>query len=369
MPEPHSPPKGGTPSAVLQVITDTDRRGGQVFAHDLHREIERRGCTVQTVALAPGTGNGLDFEVLGPTRRSQRTLRALRAAISESAVVVGHGSTTLPMCAIAGWGLDTPFVYRQISQQQFWARTPAQRFRTRQALRATDHVVALWTGAAETLIGTYGVDAGRITVIPNGVPSGNFQTLDQQRRRDARLRFGLDPARPTLVYLGALVPEKGVDVLVQALNDPALSGWQLLVAGAGPERARLVELASRLSPGAVRLHEPVASGREALAAADVVGLTSRGGDSMPAVLIEAGMMGIPTVATPIEGIVEVVIDGSTGALVDIDDVHGTAKAISVVGRRQRQLGEAARNHCLERFDIRTVADQWLTLLQRFSRLR
>ena len=51
---------------------------------------------------------------------------------------------------------------------------------------------------------------------------------------------------------------------------------------------------------------------EAYAAADVVVLASRGGDSMPAVLIEAGLCGVPAVATPVQAIPEIVLPGETG---------------------------------------------------------
>ena len=354
----------GCPGAVLQVITDNDRRGGQVFAADLHEALATRGVRVRTVALGPATSDvALDFEVLGPTRRHPQTLRALHAAMRENDVVIAHGSTTLPMCALAGWTTGKPFVYRQISEQRFWANTTARRLRTRVALRAAEQVVALWPGAAATLIDVFGVEPERVTVIPNGVPRDRVPVVDQQRRVDARRRFRLDVERATLVSIGALVAEKGVDVLVRAMAEPDLDDWQLLVVGAGPERERLEQLAARLRLDRVRFQDAVSSGHDALAAGDVVALASRGGDSMPAVLIEAGMMGIPAVATPIEGIVEIVKDGRTGALIDVDDPPGLATAVASVHERRQELSAAARDHCLARFEIEVVAAQWLELLR------
>src|SRR5262245_36518288 len=106
---------------VLQVVTDTDRRGAQVFATDLHRALLDLGDEVETVALAPGAVGGLDLPVVGPTRRSLRTIRAVRERGADADVVVAHGSTTLPVCAIATLGSGTRFVYRQISDLRFWA--------------------------------------------------------------------------------------------------------------------------------------------------------------------------------------------------------------------------------------------------------
>ena len=352
---------------ILQVITDNDLRGGQIFAADLHRALEALGQNVRTVALAPAQRErALNFEVLGPSRRHPRTFRELRRAIGASDVVVGHGSTTLPMCAMASRGIQVPFVYRQISEQRFWANTPCRRLRTRTALRTADHVVALWSGASEVLQSDFRVPPTNISVIPNGVPAERCPPLDDDARRGARERFGLDLHRPVLLSLGAFAPEKGVDTLVRAMAEPELDGWQLLLVGAGPEQGNLESLAKEAPPRSIVFHEPVASGAEAVAAADVIGLTSRGGDSMPAVLIEAGMMGVPGVATPIEGIVDIVRDGVTGRIVSIDDPAGTATAVRDVGERSGQFGSAAKEHCLDRFEIAGVAHQWLQTLVRIG---
>lgn len=353
---------------ILQVITDNDRRGGQVFASDLHVALEGLGESVRTVALAPASSErGLDHEVLGPRRRHPVTLAALRRAIGDSSVVVAHGSTTLPMCALATRGLSTPFIYRQISEQRFWVNTPGRRIRSRLALKAAAHVTALWQGAADVLVSDFAVDPADITIIPNGVPANRCPPIDTEARRAARQRFGLDLERPTLVSLGAFAPEKGVDTLVRAMQDERLSGWQLLLVGAGPEKRLLEQLAGRVPSGRVVIHGPVSSGADAIAAADVFGLTSRAGDSMPAVLIEAGMMGIPSVATPVEGIVDIVLDGRTGMLVPRDDPAATAAAVSAVGERAVELGAAASAHCLARFEIEPVSRLWVEVLSHVRR--
>ncbi|MFI5048152.1 MAG: hypothetical protein ACHQIG_13885, partial [Acidimicrobiia bacterium] len=132
---------------VLQVVTDTDRRGAQVFATDLHAALARQGRDVRTVALAPGKVGGLVLPVLGERRRSVATLRALRHEVASAAVVVGHGSTTLPLGAIATVGTGTPFVYRQISDSVFWAPSGLRRLRVQAAMRRCAALVALWPGA------------------------------------------------------------------------------------------------------------------------------------------------------------------------------------------------------------------------------
>ena len=116
-----------------------------------------------------------------------------------------------------------------------------------------------------------------------------------------------------MLSIGALVPEKGVDLAIEALRD--LPDTQLLVAGDGPERDALERAAAAAAPGRVVFAGSIADPRPASHRGRRRGSPSRGGDSMPAVLIEAGLMGLPVVATPIEGIVDIVDPGITGELV------------------------------------------------------
>ncbi|MDQ1431357.1 MAG: hypothetical protein QOF40_1959, partial [Actinomycetota bacterium] len=310
---------------ILQVITDTDRRGAQVFASDLHAELARLGYDVRTVALAPGTTGGLDVPVLGTKRISASSLRALRRELTGAEITIAHGSSTLPACAIAGLGTRSPFVYRQISDSRFWAATPARRMRVRGGLRRAARVVTLWDGAAATVAEMFAVSPAKIRVIPNGVPPDAFSVSDAATRRAARVEFGLDPARPTVVSIGALVPEKGVDLTVRAVGE--IPTAQLLVVGEGSERPSLEGLADDVAPGRVTFAGSVGDAARAYATADVVVLASRGGDSMPAVLIEAGLSGLPTVATPIGGIPDIVLDGESGILVTVDAVGELTAAL------------------------------------------
>ena len=142
------------PVRVLQVVTDNDRRGAQVFACELQRALAEPGWQIETVALAPGRVGGLDIPTLGRSRHSLGTIRALRRKSRHADVVVAHGSTTLPVTALATFGLSCPFVYRQISDSLYWAPTRGHRARVRVGLMRAASVVALWDGAARTLIRT-----------------------------------------------------------------------------------------------------------------------------------------------------------------------------------------------------------------------
>jgi glycosyltransferase involved in cell wall biosynthesis len=265
---------------------------------------------------------------------------------------------------LATAGTRKPFVYRQIGDSRFWASTPARRLRVRAGLARAARVVALWEGAAATLQAHFGVRADRLRVIPNGVVPERFAPAGTSQREHERRAQSLHAHTFTLVYAGALVTEKGVDIAIEALARCA--NGQLLVAGVGPEEASLRALAARVAPGRVAFAGAIKDPRSAYAAGDAVVLASRGGDSMPAMLIEAGLMELPAIATPVEAIPEIVLPGFTGELVTLDDTDALTLAIDALAKRPdraAELGRAARAHCLARFSIEPVAAAWETVLR------
>jgi phosphatidylinositol alpha-mannosyltransferase len=232
----------------------------------------------------------------------------------------------------------------------------------RSALSRAAAVVTLWDGAAATLRDYLGVPGERIHVIPNGVQASRFTPATERERAVARAHFLLDAERFTVVYVGALAPEKGVGRIVRAAAE--LRDLQFLIVGDGPQRALLENsVDDRGCP--VTFVGSIADARDAYRAADALVLPSRGGDSMPAVIIEAGLCGLPCVASDIEAIPEIILDGITGRIVDRDEEHGWAEHLERVATDPlgaRAMGVAARSRCLERFDIDVVAQAWVTTI-------
>lgn len=345
---------------VLGVVVSTQRRGAEIFATDLAEALGAGGVRTRTVALVPGQGSApLNLPTLGRTRLGWATLRALRSEAGRAGALIAHGSSTLPAAALATLRLATPFVYRNINDPLYWSATPARRARVAAGLHQAAAVAALWPGVVPTLTGRYGVPAAKIRVIPNGVPAARFPLVDDSGRLAARSRLGLEPGRPIVVYLGHLAPEKYVHVAIAAL--PLVPDAELVVAGRGPERPRLEALAADLAPGRVRFLGTTGEPALVLAAADALVLPSET-EGMPAVLIEAGLSGVPAVATPVAGVPQVVLDGETGRLVPPGDPAALATALGEVLAAPGDLGGAARAHCLKHFEIGVVADQWRELL-------
>jgi glycosyltransferase involved in cell wall biosynthesis len=80
------------------------------------------------------------------------------------------------------------------------------------------------------------------------------------------------------------------------------------------------------------------------------------------VAVEAGLSGLPVVATNVGGLGEVVEDGVTGILVPPGDPARLAEAVRAALAAGEKMGSAARKHCVARFDLSSVAVQWRALL-------
>lgn len=317
------------------------------------------------MALAPGTIGGLEVPILGPTRFSRETLTALRSHARATDLVVAHGSSTLPAVSAATAGLSTPFVYRSIGDPQAWATTTLRRSRIRLAVGRAAGVVALWRGSAVFWHERLGVPADRIRVIPNWVDTGCFPVATPDSRASARGRLRLPADGPIALCLGALTPEKRVDLAIRAAG--TMPDHTLLVVGEGPQRAALSVLASRW-PGRIHLLGSTQDPAVPLAAADVLVMPSRT-EGQPAAAIEAGLTGIPVVATRVGGIPDIVVDGRSGILVDDVSPESLALAIADASVNRDAMGAVGRQHCLQHFDVARIGHMWLEFLQRVHTAR
>jgi glycosyltransferase involved in cell wall biosynthesis len=178
----------------------------------------------------------------------------------------------------------------------------------------------------------------RIVVLPNPIAVPEVGDRDE-----LRLRHGFDG--PTLVFAGRLSLQKSLDVLLRAVA--ACDGVALVVAGDGPERARLDALVVELGLGdRVRFlgAQPRETVLELLAAADAEVLSS-GWENFPHSLIEGLAVGTPVIATGVGGVLEIVDDGENGLLVPPDDPEAFAAAIRrffADGDLRERLRAAAR---------------------------
>lgn len=147
-------------------------------------------------------------------------------------------------------------------------------------------------------------------------------------RATARRALGLD--RFTLLFLGRLVPVKGVDQLLQAaanLSEPV----HIRIAGDGPERDRLVTLSQHLGVDAKFEGWVAGAHKEALfRGCDALLVPSRPGEGLPTVLMEARSYGLPIVATRVGAITDALKPNERIRLVAPNDPAALADAIAAL---------------------------------------
>jgi glycosyltransferase involved in cell wall biosynthesis len=293
---------------------------------------------------------------------SARTLRRLRHLARRADVVVAHGSTTLSACAVALVGARKPFIYVNIGDPRYWARSGIPRVRVRLLMSRAAAVAAISPQSAHIIETEFGVPACRIAIVPNGRDSDRFFPPSASMRAQARHALQLSSDRPVLLALGSLSHEKRIDLAIRAAGE--LENVQLLIAGDGPLRNALEALALE-KMGSVVFAGALGDPRQAIYAADAVMMTSDS-EGVPGVLIEAGMCGVPAVARDVGFVRDVIVDGITGVVVPGSDVSRLTEGISLVLAHRESMGELAREHCLRTFDLARVAALWRNLLRRVA---
>ena len=236
-------------------------------------------------------------------------------------VVLSAHIIVAPAAALIQRVARAPFV-QYLHGNEVAARPRLARFAVKSA--AASIAVSSYTGRLAT---DAGADLARVHRIPPGVDLPSSRAA----KRDAR---------PTVLTLARLTARyKGHDVLIQALPRIKASvpdvAW--VVVGDGPLRDELAELArdqgvadSTVFKGSLADDE-----RDAwLDRAHVFAMPSRlppggkGGEGFGIVYLEAGAHSLPVVAGNVAGVLDAVVDGETGLLVDPTDPSAVADAVS-----------------------------------------
>jgi glycosyltransferase involved in cell wall biosynthesis len=174
-------------------------------------------------------------------------------------------------------------------------------------------------------------------------------------RSSIDVRAELDVDGPLVVSVGRLHQQKSLDVLVRAsatlvARHPDV---RVVIAGDGPERARLAALIGDSGlTDVVRLLGARDDVVDLMAAADVVVFTSSW-ESGPLTLLEAGSVSAAVVSTPVGFVPDLVETGRSGTLVPVGDVDATAAAIMGFvddPEAARMNGEALHGAVLPRLD-------------------
>ena len=190
--------------------------------------------------------------------------------------------------------------------------------------------------------------------------------------REAPSPLSLEP--PVLLCLGRLTEQKGFDLAIAALArlSARFPDIRMVIAGDGPARPALEDAAARLGvTDLVFFSGWLAPARvtQAIDAASVVLVPSRGVEAFGLVALQAAQMGRPVVATSVGGLPEVVQDGTTGLVCDPESAAALADAIAWLLERPEtaaRFGRVARERALGAFTGERYLDDYDDLYHRLA---
>jgi glycosyltransferase involved in cell wall biosynthesis len=216
-----------------------------------------------------------------------------------------------------------------------------------------DALVVLTERTRSWLADTLGESAPRLEIIVNGIPKG--------------FRPKSSATSKLITIAGRCVPNKQVDHAVRAFAQVAdeFPDWALRVLGEGPELPAVRRLAEGLDIiDRVQFIGRTSDMPEEWAKASIALLSSRDGEALPLVLIEAFAAGVPAVAYDCAtGPAEIITPGVNGLLAGQDDIDGLAGALrTLMGdeTKRREFGAAALAASAD-YDLDAVMAQWESL--------
>ena len=226
-------------------------------------------------------------------------------------------------------------------------------------------VVAVSDGMRADIMAAYPeIPAERIRVIRNGIdtteyrPDPNTEVLE---------RYGIDLARPYVIFVGRITRQKGVPVLLRAASGLIPEAQLVLLAGAADTQEQLAEV-TELVDGLRATRSGVFWIPEMLPKHDVIQLLTHATvfaipsvyEPLGIVNLEAMACGTAVVGSRTGGIPEVVADGETGLLVPAGEPEPLAAALNTLlsdPDRAAAMGQAGRKRAVAEFGWPAIAAQ------------
>jgi glycosyltransferase involved in cell wall biosynthesis len=228
------------------------------------------------------------------------------------------------------------------------------------ALKNANHIHCISNALSESIQRFFGINAGKITIIPNGV---DLRKFSPREGIDLKSKFG---CQKVIINVSRLSPKNGIEYVIRAMPYVVQKeDAKLILVGDGPSREKLENLVDelKLKDRAVFMgrveHNEVP---RLIAEADVFIRTSIT-EGLGIVFLEAMACGTPVIASNVQGILDIVFDEVTGLLVDPEDVRGIADRIVRV-LDDEILRDKLRKNALEfvkSYDWNKISKQTLEL--------
>ncbi|WP_297566372.1 glycogen synthase [uncultured Arcanobacterium sp.] len=229
------------------------------------------------------------------------------------------------------------------------------------------------------------IDPERVRVIHNGIDLEDWKApqsiAEWEEARKYFTTYGLNPDKPTIVFVGRITRQKGVPGLLRALAQIPSDIQVILCAGApdtpeiAEETRHLVADLQKKRSGIVWIEDHLPHARIVqLEACSTVFVTPSIYEPLGIVNLEAMAVGLPVVGTATGGIPDCIEDGVTGTLVPIEQVNdGTGTPLNpdkfekdlaqsltemcTNPQRAKEMGQAGRKRVEEHFAWETIGER------------
>jgi alpha-maltose-1-phosphate synthase len=259
----------------------------------------------------------------------------------------------------------------------------------RTAIECADAVIAVSSAMASDILTAYpAVDPDVVSVIHNGIDPDDYHP---DRGTEVLDRLGIDPDLPSVMFIGRITVQKGVEHLLAAgrLIDPRA---QLILCVGAPDTPEIAARIRREADALSAERRGVHWIEGPLSRPEIVQLLSHATvfvcpsvyEPFGLINLEAMACSIPVVASAVGGIPEIVVDGGTGLLVPVDaagpdgrpadparfarDLATATNELLANPERARDMGAAGRRRVLESFTWSVAAERtaslYRSLLQR-----
>jgi len=357
---------------VVFIIDSLRRHGAQRFLTYLVRGLSNLGYEQRVIVLNKARDSDIEealsaagcavtyigkFALLLGGAGWRRLVAMLKRARPDVVMTMLDFADTLgrPAARFAGCpSLVTSIQVRNLAKPAW------QRWLDRKTVRWADKIIFNSGQVVNYAREKEGVRENQVVIIPNGVE--DLRRRSGALRLDFRRQLGLGPKTVLLGTVARLYPQKNLSLFLRALAKlSTLQRWKALVVGDGPERRQLLALADEL-----RLTNRViwlgarAEVEAWLAAMDVFVHTSDF-EGMPNAVMEAMAMGLPVVASAVDGTCELIENGVSGYLLPPGDVDAFAERIREVMEDSdlaHQLGEKAHRDVLKRFGMARMIEAY-----------
>lgn len=356
----------------------SDRDVGRMFSWWFPR-FDRDRFDVRLVALRRADRVAYKFEsagipitYLGTSRYSAWTLPALLRLMSRMKPDLlhlhGHNASVVGRVAAIARGVpaivhahfaDAAVPLFQVSVDRLLAPVAA-------------HTIAVARWVRDCCIENCRLDPARVSVVYSGIPFDEFKSPGVTQIATARDELGISPEARIIGTVGRLDREKGTEFLIRAM--PAIIAKHpsvtLVILGDGVLRSELDRLCIRLGVSNRVIFAGFRNDVAALLALFEVMIIPSLGAGIPLTVFEAMALARPIVASNVDGLREVLVDGHTALLTSPADPAALSNRINALlaqPRLQQQLSRNCEHEC-RKYDVRGTVEKMQEIYLRLARV-